>query len=350
LSSSSTAAAFSTATATPPPRVLPCHLPYTGLLDALRRIPKSEGDGWRSLYRGNGANVLRLVPEVALRFAVADQFRIMFGPADGSPPGAKERAAAAAAAGALRTLLLYPLDVARTRIAADVGGGLGVVASGRALPSSSASAAAVVVPRSYTGIAQALASTWRAEGRRGLYRGLAPSLLGSAVYTSAALVAYDELRAALPCDRASRQAAWFPLAQVGAGAAAGVVAQTLAYPLDTIRRRLQVAQASTACWGTGVGSAAHAAPEAAARAAARVGGGGGGGAGVGTSSPPPPYRGALDCLVRMLKHEGPRALVRGVGVNAVKTAPGAAVQFLAYDAIKVAVAWLDPTSGATSPL
>jgi hypothetical protein len=302
--------------------------------------------------------VLRLVPEVALRFAVADQFRIMFGPADGSPPTARERAAAAAAAGCLRTLLLYPLDVARTRIAADVGGGVGVVvagAAGRATAASAtsssaaAAAAAAVVPRSYTGIAQALASTWRAEGRRGLYRGLAPSLAGSAVYTSAALVAYDELRAALPSDRQSRQAAWYPFAQVGAGAAAGVVAQTLAYPLDTVRRRLQVARSATACWGEGcVGSAASAAPEAAARAARRVGGGGGGGGGAAAAAPP--YRGAVDCFVRMLRHEGPRSLVRGVGVNAIKTAPGAAVQFLAYDAIKVGISWVDPTSGATSPL
>jgi hypothetical protein len=287
------------------------------------------------------------VPEVALRFAVADQFRIMFGPADGSPPSVRERAAAAAAAGALRTLLLYPLDVARTRIAADVGGGVAAGATAAATTTTTPT----VVPRSYTGIGQALLATWRAEGRRGLYRGLAPSLAGSAVYTAAALVAYDELRGALPADRRSREAAWYPLLQVGAGAGAGVVAQTLAYPLDTVRRRMQVARARGACWGSGAGSAAAAAPEAAARVAAAIGGGGGGGAGAGAAAAAAgPYRSAFDCALRMARHEGPRSLVRGVGINAIKTAPGAAVQFLAYDAIKVAVAWVDPTAGATSPL
>jgi len=270
----------------------------------------------------------------------------MLGPADGSPPGARERAAAAAAAGALRTLLLYPLDVARTRIAADVGGGgrAGAAAAAAAAPRSGGAAAAApaAVPRSYTGIGQALAATWRAEGRKGLYRGLAPSLAGSALYTAAALTAYDELRAALPADRASRASFWYPLLQVGAGAGAGVVAQTLAYPLDTVRRRMQVARAAGACWGQGAGGLAALHPREAAARAAAVGGGGAGGGG--------PYRGAFDCALRMLRHEGPRSLVRGVGVNALKTAPGAAVQFLAYDAFKVAVAWVDPTSGATSPL
>lgn len=47
--------------------------PYQGMLDALRRIPQEQG-GWRALYRGNGANVLRLLPEVGFfKFVVHDQ-------------------------------------------------------------------------------------------------------------------------------------------------------------------------------------------------------------------------------------------------------------------------------------
>jgi solute carrier family 25 (mitochondrial adenine nucleotide translocator), member 4/5/6/31 len=53
----------------------------------------------QALYRGNGANVARLVPDVALKFAVHDQLRLMFTPPDGSPPGVAEKAAAGAATG-----------------------------------------------------------------------------------------------------------------------------------------------------------------------------------------------------------------------------------------------------------
>lgn len=54
------------------------------------------------LFRGNGANVIRLVPEVGFKFAVHDQFTVMFSPPDGSPMGVKEKMAAGAATGEAR--------------------------------------------------------------------------------------------------------------------------------------------------------------------------------------------------------------------------------------------------------
>jgi hypothetical protein len=55
----------------------------------------------QALYRGNGANVARLIPDVAFKFAVHDQFKMMFAPQDGSPPGVQEKMAAGAATGVL---------------------------------------------------------------------------------------------------------------------------------------------------------------------------------------------------------------------------------------------------------
>lgn len=56
----------------------------------------------QALYRGNGANVARLVPDVGFKFAVHDQFKLMFSPPDGSPPGVQEKMAAGAATGEAR--------------------------------------------------------------------------------------------------------------------------------------------------------------------------------------------------------------------------------------------------------
>jgi hypothetical protein len=53
----------------------------------------------QALYRGNGANVARLVPDVGFKFAVHDQFKLMFQPPDGSPLGVQEKMAAGAATG-----------------------------------------------------------------------------------------------------------------------------------------------------------------------------------------------------------------------------------------------------------
>ena len=65
----------------------------------------------QALYRGNGANVARLVPDVGFKFAVHDQFKLMFSPPDGSPPGVQEKMAAGAATGAKAVVTRRHLDV-----------------------------------------------------------------------------------------------------------------------------------------------------------------------------------------------------------------------------------------------
>jgi hypothetical protein len=128
----------------------------------------------------------------------------------------------------------------------------------------------------------------------------------------------------LPSDKVSKEAWWYPFAKMGCGAAAGVAAQSCSYPLDTLRRRMQVAGL---------------APPPAAGAATP----GGGRQRVG-------YAALLRGLARPEEGGLLRALFRGWSVNCVKIVPGAAVQFVAYDALRLGVTWLDPTSGATSPL
>lgn len=101
--------------------------------------------------------------------------------------------------------------------------------------------------------------------------------------------------------------------QLGCGSGAAVVAQTLVYPLDTIRRRLQLSRAK--------GFTAD-------------------------------YSGlkALDCARQMLRTEGFSSFYRGCFVNCLRTTPGMALQFVAYDLIKVGVNKIDPTAGMASPL
>lgn len=74
----------------------------------------------------------------------------------------------------LKTLLFYPLDLARVRIAADTS------RHGH--------------PRVYPNVRTCLSKTWRQEGVRGLYRGLLLSLVGTVPYLSLSFTAYDWLK------------------------------------------------------------------------------------------------------------------------------------------------------------
>eukprot|EP00955_Chlamydomonas_euryale_P048316 353933-Chlamydomonas_euryale.AAC.9 len=62
------------------------------------------------------------------------------------------------------------------------------------------------------------------------------------------------------------------------------------------------------------------------------------------------YWSALHCVREMVAREGFASLYRGCAVNIMKTAPGAAIQFVAYDFIKTSIVAIDPRAGVQSPL
>lgn len=79
--------------------------------------------------------------------------------------------------------------------------------------------------------------------------------------------------------------------RLACGAAAGTVGQTIAYPLDVIRRRMQMVGWSNA--------------------ASVV-------AGDGRSKAPLEYTGMIDAFRKTVRHEGVRALYKGLVPNSVK--------------------------------
>jgi len=80
------------------------------------------------LWRGNLANVIRYFPTQALNFAFKDTYKTMFGRPDAKKEKMKfflTNLASGGLAGASSLLFVYPLDFARTRLAADIGKGAG---------------------------------------------------------------------------------------------------------------------------------------------------------------------------------------------------------------------------------
>jgi len=99
---------------------------YTGIVDCFSRAVKEEGVN--ALWRGNLANVIRYFPTQALNFAFKDTYKTLFGRHNPKTEKLKfflSNLASGGAAGASSLLFVYPLDFARTRLAADIGKGTG---------------------------------------------------------------------------------------------------------------------------------------------------------------------------------------------------------------------------------
>lgn len=189
---------------------------YKGIVDCFVRITKEQG--LLSFWRGNLANVIRYFPTQALNFAFKDKYKKLF--LDGVKKDQFWRffagnLASGGAAGATSLLFVYPLDFARTRLAADVGKGKS---------------------RIYTGLGNCISTIYKSDGFRGLYQGFGVSVGGIIVYRAAFFGGYDTLRDIVLSDpiNAPVWQKWL-VAQL-VTTAAGIVS----YPMDTVRRRMMM--------------------------------------------------------------------------------------------------------------
>lgn len=120
-------------------------------MDVLVRVPKEQGVA--ALWRGNLANVIRYFPTQALNFAFKDTYKKLFlEGVDKKKDFWKFFAgnlASGGAAGATSLCFVYPLDFARTRLAADIG---------------------KADSREFKGLADCLVKIAKSDGPIGLYR------------------------------------------------------------------------------------------------------------------------------------------------------------------------------------
>ncbi len=146
---------------------------YKGIVDCVVRIPKEQG--FLSFWRGNLANVIRYFPTQALNFAFKDKYKKIF--LDGVDKRKQfwryfaGNLASGGAAGATSLCFVYPLDFARTRLAADVGKG--------------------GAEREFKGLGDCLVKIFKSDGLKGLYQGFSVSVQGIIIYRAAYFGVYD---------------------------------------------------------------------------------------------------------------------------------------------------------------
>jgi len=161
-------------------------------------------DGVRSLWRGHSTMLVRVAPYAGSQFAVHDYMENTFLNMLDRPTKlpAQYKFAAGAVAGTVATLLTYPLDVLRVRIA--------------------------FYPN----------ATWRSTlAGGGLWHGLAPTMAGIIPYSGTVWCVKHELHHMYPDYNDGLRPGFY--AAIFLNGLAGLAGQFITYPLDVLRRRQQ---------------------------------------------------------------------------------------------------------------
>jgi len=245
---------------------------YKGMVDCFVRIPREQG--FLAFWRGNLANVIRYFPTQALNFAFKDKYKKLF--LDGVDKNKQfgryfvGNLASGGAAGATSLCFVYPLDFARTRLAADIG------KSG--------------AEREFSGLANCLTKIFKSDGLIGLYRGFGVSVQGIIIYRASYFGFFDTAKGMLPNPKTTPLVVSWMIAQT-----VTTVAGIISYPFDTVRRRMMMQS------GRGKGDIM--------------------------------YKNTLDCWAKIFRQEGGGAFFKGAFSNVLRGTGGAFVLVL-YDEIK----------------
>ena len=231
----------------------------SGLLSAMRQI--NQQDGLRGLFRGHSATLLRIFPYAGIRFLAYEQFRavIISNPEQETP---LRRLLSGSLAGVTSVFFTYPLEIIRVRLAFETRQDHSRASLSRICNQiyheHPPKASVIDTGPSTTGplkevAAHTLEKVVPSSGLANFYRGFSPTLVGMLPYAGMSFLTHDTvgdwLRApslapytTLPqvgSDSPSRPRLNNP-AQLTAGAIAGLVSQSVSYPLEVIRRRMQV--------------------------------------------------------------------------------------------------------------
>ncbi|KAL3531765.1 hypothetical protein ACH5RR_005286 [Cinchona calisaya] len=238
------------------------------------RIVKEEG--FRAFWKGNLVTIVHRLPYSSANFYAYERYKSLLK----SIPGLNSHGGNASTdvfvhfiggglAGITAASATYPLDLVRTRLAAQRN--------------------AVY----YRGIWHALSTICRDEGFFGLYKGLGATLLGVGPSIAISFSVYETLRSNWRSKRPDDSTVVVSLA---CGSLSGIASSTATFPLDLVRRRMQL---------EGVAGRA------------RV------------------YNnGLFGTFGHIIRNEGLRGLYRGIIPEYYKVVPSVGIVFMTYETLK----------------
>ncbi|KAJ9216446.1 hypothetical protein DTO166G4_2034 [Paecilomyces variotii] len=243
---------------------------YKGTLPTMRAIIREEG--LTGLWKGNIPAELLYVCYGGIQFTTYRTTTQALSKLDPHRlPPSVESFISGAFAGGVATAATYPLDLLRTRFAAQ----------GK--------------ERVYTSLWSSVRDIARYEGPLGFFRGCSAAVGQIVPYMGLFFTTYETLR---PTMASFNDYLPFGSGDAAAGVVASVLAKTGVFPLDLVRKRLQVQGPTRSKY-------VH----------ANI----------------PEYRGVFKTIQLILRTQGVRGLYRGLTVSLFKAAPASAVTMWTYE-------------------
>ncbi|EER38457.1 mitochondrial carrier protein [Histoplasma capsulatum var. duboisii H88] len=237
--------------------------------------------GIRSLFAGNGLNVVKVMPESAIKFGAYEASKRMFANLEGHGDTKNllptSQFLAGGIGGMVSQCFVYPLDTLKFRMQCEVvEGGL----QGNRLIMATAK------------------TMWTTNGFHSFFRGLPLGLIGMFPYAAIDLTTFEYLKSILLARKAKLYHCHeddVPLSNSATGAIgafSGALSASIVYPMNVLRTRLQA---------------------------------------QGTVLHSPTYTGIVDVTRKTLSQEGLRGLFRGITPNLLKVAPSVSISYVVYE-------------------
>lgn len=225
--------------------------------------------GVKSLWRGNGINVLKIAPESALKFMAYEQIKRLFvNASDKNEIGPLERFMSGSMAGVISQTIIYPMEVLKTRLAIRKTG-------------------------QYKGMIDCAMKVYKNEGASVFYRGYIPNIIGIIPYAGIDLCIYETLKTFYMRKYENQDPGVFVL--LACGTTSSTVGQLASYPLALVRTKLQAEDRAT------------------------------------KKGPPNTM---TSMFRKILENEGPKGLYRGIAPNFLKVAPAVSISYVVYEKVR----------------
>ncbi|KAJ4306823.1 hypothetical protein N0V88_000194 [Collariella sp. IMI 366227] len=252
------------------------------IVDAMVSLWKAGGV--RTFFAGNGLNVVKIMPESAIRFGsyeASKRFLAAYeGHDDPTQISTVSKFVAGGIGGMTAQFCVYPIDTLKFRLQCEtVQGG----------------------PKGNALLFRTAKKMWADGGFRAAYRGLGLGLIGMFPYSAIDIGTFEFLKASYTRTMARYYCIHEDDLQMGnvatavLGASSGALGATIVYPLNVLRTRLQT---------------------------------------QGTAMHPPTYTGILDVATKTVRNEGVRGLYKGLTPNLLKVAPALSITWVCYENMK----------------
>lgn len=271
----------------------------SGWKHTLHLIKSVYNDGGvMAFWKGNGVNVVKIVPESAVRFYIFEtvkrylshtrshkQHTELHGDKSATiklhtEVSSTDRFIAGGLAGLVSQLSIYPLETIKTRMMAEM--------NPNRKPDSPKTRVKSI------GAIDIARKMYVREGWRSFFRGLGPSLIGIVPYAGIDLTAYETFKIAY--IKATGEQHPSPWLHMVCGGASGALSASIVYPIGLVRTRLQAQGAS-----------------------------------MQTQMYP---GGTMDVIRTTYKNEGLKGFYRGLVPNLVKVVPAVSLTYISYEQAK----------------